>query len=73
MRIKKDFHGYRVEQAIREVEDLVYRKITRDVQDIELVTGHGKIRDAIVDFLDAEGIEWISLPNNWGMVRFRLY
>lgn len=72
MKIKLDFHGYRVEQARRAVEDLVFDRDGSEYYEIELITGHGKIREVIADFLDSEGIEWMSGYPNHGLIRFQL-
>ena len=62
-----DLHGYLVEDAIEEVENII-GKIRLDGREevIKVITGHGKIQKQLMFYLLDHGIEHIFEPRNMG-------
>ena len=67
--IKKDFHGYRVGDAIIEAELLIGEiRMARQSQHIQFITGHGLIKDALIDLFDQYNLKAEVVWNNTGMI-----
>ena len=50
--IRKDFHGYTVPEAGREVDSVVAHIRQNNIpQEVEFITGSGIIKDAVMDIL----------------------
>lgn len=63
--IKKDYHGWLVEDAVRDVELLVGRARMNDPVLAEFITGNSVIKKAILRVLDDYGLEG---EEKWGNV-----
>ena len=68
----KDYHGFTVDDALRDVEDILYTADPEEFNLIKLITGRGKIHDAVVDYLDYSEVEWMHEGNNDGVVIVQL-
>jgi len=63
----RDYHGLTVDQAIADLENSL---ALDDTMALELIVGHGKIKDAVLAYLDRNEIEW-EFASSWnsGCVR----
>lgn len=57
-RTLKDYHGLTVDQAIADLEEAI---ATDDSMVLEIILGHGRIRIAVIDWLNENNIEWNHL------------
>jgi hypothetical protein len=56
--IKRDFHGYKVEEAVRAVEDIIgQQRIKNTVTKAEFITGHGVIQKELLALCEEYGLE----------------
>jgi len=62
--IKKDFHGWTVEDTLREIDRIVGEiRLNRRVENAEFITGRGIIRHSLLDHLSQYNLN----PNlQWG-------
>jgi len=69
-RATRDYHGLTVDQAIADLENAL---AIEDAMVLELIVGHGKIKDAVLAYLDRNEVEW-EFKNSWndGCVRIWL-
>lgn len=67
--IRRDFHGWTVDNATQAVElivgDIRMRAVTEDV---EFITGHGPIRDAVFDLLTLYNLSPKQQLGNSGVI-----
>lgn len=69
MTIKKDFHGYSYNEASDEVHDIVAKiRGARKTENVELITGHGLIRDNIIFILRNYGLHPTIKLGNFGVI-----
>lgn len=69
MYFDRDFHGWTVGDAIQEVELLVGRARQDDFErQVEWITGNGKIKVAITDYLTRHDIEVHEKLGNSGVL-----
>ncbi len=61
-----DYHGFTVEEALRDFEKIVWSLEAIDGLNLQVITGYGKIRDAIINFLNKYSIKWHYLLGNKG-------
>jgi dsDNA-specific endonuclease/ATPase MutS2 len=62
-----DLHGYLVEDAIEEVENLIGKIRLGGREDyIKVITGHGRIQKQLMFYLLDHGIEHMFEPGNKG-------
>lgn len=56
--IKRDFHGHTVDQAVRDVEDIIGQcRIKNAVTKAEFITGHGVIQERLLALCEEYGLE----------------
>jgi hypothetical protein len=68
--IKADFHGYRLDEAIQCVHSLVGNVRKEFVtEECELITGHGIIRDKVLETLRGYGLYPSIKIGNSGVVK----
>lgn len=67
--IKADFHGYKLNEAIQCVHSMV-SNVRRDFEtcQCELITGHGIIRDSVIQVLKSYGLNPTIKLGNSGVV-----
>jgi hypothetical protein len=66
---KLDLHGYTVLSAIKAVEDFIMSsQAINDYLHLHIITGRGKIKEALVEYLDAENYEYFVPLRNDGMI-----
>ena len=67
--IKRDFHGYLLDDAIHEVEMIIgdIRNSGR-TESVELITGHGKIQIAVMELLNDYQISCNIQLGNSGVI-----
>jgi len=69
IKIEKDFHGLRLEQASAHMDSLLFQVLkTRKSHKLTLITGHGKIRSEVIDTLQEYEISWTFDNNNKGCI-----
>lgn len=69
MYFDRDFHGWTVDDAIQEVELIVGRARQDDAEwQAELITGNGKIKTAVLDYLYRHDIEVHEKLGNSGVL-----
>ena len=62
-----DLHGYLVEDAIEEVENIIGKiRLEGREEVIKVITGHGKIQKQLMFYLLEHDIEHIFEPGNMG-------
>lgn len=67
--IKEDFHGYRLGDAIHEAELLISEiRDKRQSRYVQFITGHGIIRDSLIDLFEQYGLKAEISWNNSGMI-----
>jgi len=55
--IKRDFHGWLVEDALQEVHNIVGESRNRSASDnAEFITGHGVIKSELIELLKQYGL-----------------
>lgn len=67
--LRKDYHGLTVQQAIHDLEATLM-SVSSPIT-LTIITGRGKIRDEIVNYLDMSDIRWYSPDTSDGY--FMLY
>ena len=56
--IKRDFHGYKLEDALRAAEDIIgQQRINNAVTKAEFITGHGIIQEELLALCKEYGLE----------------
>ena len=66
-----DLHGFTVEEALKEVEQLLFyqwRLGTGGAAQIEIITGKGKIKQALIRYLEKQKIDFHVPMRNAGMI-----
>lgn len=67
--IKKDFHGYEVEDAKRAVEDIIGQvRISDRVQNFYFITGHGVIQKELLALMEQYGLHAQVSWSNSGVI-----
>lgn len=67
--MRKDLHGYRIDDAIQEVEHIVgIARNSGDTIHAEFVTGHGQIRSAVWQVLEQYDLEPRHVFGNTGVI-----
>ena len=67
--IKRDFHGYLLDDAIHEVEMIIGQvRSSGKTEEAEFITGHGKIQIAVLDLLNDYHINSSIQLGNTGVV-----
>lgn len=67
--IKKDFHGYYLDDALQEVELIIGKvRSQQKTEEVEFITGHGVIRKEIVKLLCEYGLEEHQDIGNSGII-----
>ena len=65
----KDFHGYRLDDAIREAELIIGEvRMAKQSQHIQFITGHGSIKDALIALFDRYNLKAEISWSNSGMI-----
>lgn len=68
-KITIDYHGMTVNQALVDLENRITTSIPCE---LVLITGRGKIREALIQYLDRTEIEWTYENFNKGCIRVAL-
>ena len=56
--IRKDYHGYKLEEALRDFEDIIGQcRVKNAYTKAEVVTGHGVIQKEILALCEEYGLE----------------
>ena len=68
--MKFDCHGYSCEEAMNVIDKHIDNFAAYGVQDevYTVITGRGKIRDALTLYLQDQNIDWIYQPGNTGTI-----
>lgn len=66
--IRKDYHGWLVEDAVRDVEMEIGRARMGESTAAEFVTGNGAIKKAVIRILDDYGLTGRDQMGNSGVV-----
>lgn len=67
--ITRDFHGWMIEEALDEVHRLVSAtRMLKTTMQIELITGHGVIQNAVMEELEKQGLSPSIQLGNSGVV-----
>lgn len=67
--IKRDYHGFTLEQAMINAHDVVgLARAQRNPVDAEFITGHGIIRDELIKLLQSYGLTPSAQLGNTGVI-----
>jgi hypothetical protein len=67
--VRKDFHGYKLEDAVREVEQLIGEiRIANTPQHAKFITGHGIIKDTLIQLLHTYNLNPAEDWTNAGVI-----
>lgn len=70
--IDRDYHGYTVDQALFDLEGLLFHTNPNKHSYFRIITGHGPIKSAITSRLDELEIHWDYALNNSGCLLVEL-
>lgn len=66
-----DYHGFTSNQAVSDLESKIFQ-YTEDHIEFTIITGHGRIRAAIIEFLNYYNLSWEFGLNNEGCIKLYL-
>lgn len=70
-KIELDFHGYTTNEAIHELENTLCDHINNNVV-IKVITGKGKIREALKRYCNEYGLSWNYKFGNEGCLLIKV-
>jgi len=67
--ISRDFHGWTIEESLNEVHRIISNiRMLGTVEQVEFITGHGIIQNAVMDELKTQGLKPAIQLSNSGVV-----
>jgi DNA-nicking Smr family endonuclease len=66
-----DLHGFTVEEALKEVEQILFYQWRLGLESgaqVEIITGRGKIKKALIEYLKKQKIDFYIPMGNAGMI-----
>ena len=66
-----DLHGFTVEEALKEVEQILFYQWRLGLESgaqVEIITGRGKIKKALIEYLKKQKIDFYVPMGNAGVV-----